>query len=115
MADGTWRLRPEQLQFPCEFSRMRAYGRTNFSTAAMIVPVILCGGSGTRLWPLSTPEKPKQFLSLVTERSLFQETLLRLRGLPDLGDPIVVCNEAHRDLVAGQLEEIGHRCDPDGR
>jgi mannose-1-phosphate guanylyltransferase/mannose-6-phosphate isomerase len=73
----------------------------------MIIPVILSGGSGTRLWPLSTPEKPKQFLALVNERTLFQETLLRLAGLPGLADPIVVCNESHRALVAGQLDEIG--------
>lgn len=73
----------------------------------MIIPVILSGGSGTRLWPLSTPEKPKQFLSLVSERTLFQETLLRLHGIDDLADPIVVCNEAHRFLVAEQLREIG--------
>ncbi|HUF74593.1 MAG TPA: sugar phosphate nucleotidyltransferase [Gammaproteobacteria bacterium] len=73
----------------------------------MIVPVILCGGSGTRLWPLSTPEMPKQFLSLVSERSLFQETLLRLDGLAGLGNPIVVCNALHRGLVADQLAEIG--------
>lgn len=73
----------------------------------MIVPIILSGGSGTRLWPLSTPEKPKQFLPLVTERTLFQETLLRLDGLPELAEPIVVCNESHRFLVAEQLREIG--------
>lgn len=58
------------------------------------------------MWPLSTPDRPKQFLSLVSERSLFQETLLRLAGLPDLADPIIVCNEAHRFLVAEQLSEI---------
>jgi mannose-1-phosphate guanylyltransferase/mannose-6-phosphate isomerase len=73
----------------------------------MIVPIILSGGSGTRLWPLSTPEKPKQFLPLVGERTLFQETLLRLEGLPGLGGSIVVCNEAHRFLVAEQLRELG--------
>jgi mannose-1-phosphate guanylyltransferase/mannose-1-phosphate guanylyltransferase/mannose-6-phosphate isomerase len=73
----------------------------------MIIPVILSGGSGTRLWPLSTPEKPKQFLPLVSERTLFQETLSRLDGLPGLAAPIVVCNEAHRFLVAEQLREIG--------
>ena len=72
----------------------------------MIIPVILSGGSGTRLWPLSTPEKPKQFLPLVTDRTMFQETLLRLKGLPGLADPIIVCNEMHRFLVAEQLREI---------
>jgi mannose-1-phosphate guanylyltransferase/mannose-6-phosphate isomerase len=72
----------------------------------MIIPVILCGGSGTRLWPLSTPDRPKQFLPLVSERTLFQETLLRLAGLTGLGPPIVVCNAAHRMLVATQLRSI---------
>lgn len=86
----------------------------------MIVPVVLSGGSGTRLWPLSTPERPKQFLPLVSERTLFQETLLRLAGLDELAAPIVVCNEAHRFLVAEQLRETGVRAgaivlEPDGR
>jgi mannose-1-phosphate guanylyltransferase/mannose-6-phosphate isomerase len=86
----------------------------------MLIPVILAGGSGTRLWPLSTPDKPKQFLRLVSDRSLFQETLSRLEGLPGLGDPIIVCNEAHRELVAGQLDEVGIRAravllEPEGR
>jgi mannose-1-phosphate guanylyltransferase/mannose-6-phosphate isomerase len=86
----------------------------------MIIPVILSGGSGTRLWPLSTPEKPKQFLPLVTDKTLFQETLLRLNGIPELADPIVVCNEAHRFLVAEQLREIGAKAEaivlePEGR
>jgi len=86
----------------------------------MIIPVILSGGSGTRLWPLSTPEKPKQFLALVTERTLFQETLLRLEGLSGLADPIIVCNEAHRSLVVEQLKEINATAlaivlEPEGR
>jgi mannose-1-phosphate guanylyltransferase/mannose-6-phosphate isomerase len=86
----------------------------------MIVPIVLSGGSGTRLWPLSTPEKPKQFLALVSDRTLFQETVLRLEGIPGLGDPVVVCNAAHRELVAGQLREIGVRAraivlEPEGR
>lgn len=70
-----------------------------------IVPVILSGGAGTRLWPLSVPECPKQFLPLVSERTMIQETLLRLQGL-ETASPVVICNEAHRFLVAQQLEEI---------
>ena len=73
----------------------------------MIIPIVLSGGSGTRLWPLSTPERPKQFLPLVGERSLFQETILRLDGVPGLAPPIVVCNASHRPLVNEQLGEIG--------
>jgi len=72
----------------------------------MIVPVILSGGAGTRLWPLSRELYPKQLLPLVGERTMLQETLLRLEGLADLAAPLVVCNEAHRFLVAEQLRAI---------
>jgi mannose-1-phosphate guanylyltransferase/mannose-6-phosphate isomerase len=72
-----------------------------------ITPVILSGGSGTRLWPLSRQLRPKQLLPLVTERTLLQDTLLRVRSLGSRVEPsIVVCNEAHRFLVAEQLREI---------
>jgi mannose-1-phosphate guanylyltransferase/mannose-6-phosphate isomerase len=67
--------------------------------------VILCGGSGTRLWPLSRELFPKQLLSLVSESSLLQDTVARLSGLAS--DPIVVCNDEHRFLVADQLREAG--------
>jgi mannose-1-phosphate guanylyltransferase / mannose-6-phosphate isomerase len=73
----------------------------------MLYPVILSGGSGTRLWPLSRTALPKQFLPLVSERTLFQETLLRLEGVPDMAAPLVVCNNEHRFLAAEQLHEIG--------
>jgi mannose-1-phosphate guanylyltransferase/mannose-6-phosphate isomerase len=63
---------------------------------AVIVPVILSGGAGTRLWPLSRELYPKQFLPLVSERTMMQETALRSLGLPDVAAPVVVCNEAHR-------------------
>jgi mannose-1-phosphate guanylyltransferase/mannose-1-phosphate guanylyltransferase/mannose-6-phosphate isomerase len=69
-----------------------------------IVPVILCGGTGTRLWPLSRESYPKQFLPLVGERTMLQETVLRALG-PDFAPPIAVCNEAHRFLVAEQLRD----------
>jgi mannose-1-phosphate guanylyltransferase/mannose-6-phosphate isomerase len=72
-----------------------------------LVPVILSGGSGTRLWPLSRPERPKQLLPLVTERTLLQDTLARTQGLPGVTAPIVICNEAHRFLVAEQLRDLG--------
>jgi len=73
----------------------------------LIVPVILSGGSGTRLWPLSRKAKPKQFLRLVGDHSLFQESVLRARALAGpVGAPLVVCNEDHRFLVAEQLREI---------
>jgi mannose-1-phosphate guanylyltransferase/mannose-6-phosphate isomerase len=73
-----------------------------------IVPVILSGGSGTRLWPLSRESQPKQFLSLVSEHSLFQDTLLRTQNLARSATAaIVVCNEGHRFLVAEQSRAIG--------
>jgi mannose-1-phosphate guanylyltransferase/mannose-6-phosphate isomerase len=100
-----------------------------------IVPVILSGGSGTRLWPLSRELTPKQLLALVTRRTLLQDTVLRAQGLAgqgaggaaeaaeakeaakeigaadaadrlDVAAPMVICNEAHRFLVAEQLREI---------
>ena len=70
----------------------------------MIVPVILSGGSGTRLWPLSRKLYPKQFLALINETSLFQDTITRL---PEgVSDPIIICNEEHRFIVAEQLRQI---------
>jgi mannose-1-phosphate guanylyltransferase len=68
--------------------------------------VILAGGSGTRLWPLSREHWPKQFLSLLGPDTMLQQTLQRLHGL-DCAPPIVICNEAHRFLAAEQLRQIG--------
>lgn len=73
----------------------------------MLVPVILSGGAGTRLWPLSRELYPKQLLRLVAERTMLQETVARTEGLPGLARPIVVCNENHRFMVAEQLRELG--------
>ena len=72
-----------------------------------IVPVILSGGSGTRLWPLSRKEYPKQYLPLVGDNTMLQETILRLNGLDNLTDPIIICNADHRFLVAEQCQQIG--------
>jgi len=73
----------------------------------MIVPVILSGGAGTRLWPLSRELYPKQLLPLVGDRTMLQDTALRLSGLADRNAPLVVCNEAHRFMVAEQLRQSG--------
>ena len=73
----------------------------------MIVPVILSGGCGTRLWPLSRELYPKQLLPLVNDATLLQETQLRLNGLQNLAEPLVVCNESHRFMVAEQLRQAG--------
>jgi mannose-1-phosphate guanylyltransferase/mannose-6-phosphate isomerase len=75
----------------------------------MLVPVILSGGAGTRLWPLSRELYPKQLLPLISKQTMLQETVQRLQGL-DIAAPTVVANEAHRFLVAEQLREIG--CTP---
>ncbi|MGD9952523.1 MAG: mannose-1-phosphate guanylyltransferase/mannose-6-phosphate isomerase [Burkholderiales bacterium] len=71
--------------------------------------MILCGGSGSRLWPMSRRLLPKQFLPLAGSRTLFQETVLRTRGLAGAGAPIVVTNTEQRFLAADQLAEIGVR------
>lgn len=67
-------------------------------------PIVLSGGSGTRLWPLSTPDVPKQFRGLISDRSLFGLTLERLRQIPNLASAIVVTGERHRDLVEAEVE-----------
>jgi len=72
-----------------------------------IIPVILSGGSGTRLWPLSRKQYPKQYLPLAEEQTMLQATLQRLEGLENLADPIIICNIEHRFLVAEQLQKIG--------
>lgn len=71
---------------------------------AQIFPVIMSGGSGTRLWPLSRKHYPKQFLKLIGENTMLQETALRMTGYEE---PIIVCNESHRFIVAEQLQEVG--------
>jgi mannose-1-phosphate guanylyltransferase/mannose-6-phosphate isomerase len=86
----------------------------------MLIPVILSGGAGTRLWPLSRELYPKQFLPLTGERTMIQETVLRAAGLQAMAAPIVVCNEAHRFMVAEQLQQIGVKpqailLEPEGR
>ena len=73
----------------------------------MLHPVILSGGSGSRLWPLSRQNLPKQFLSLIGDQSLFQETVLRANALAAAQPPVTVCSEDHRFLVGEQLQAIG--------
>ena len=73
----------------------------------MILPVILSGGSGTRLWPLSRRERPKQLLPLLSQRSLLQDTVLRLDALgEECVPPLIICNESHRAEITEQLAEI---------
>ncbi len=86
---------------------MQKHSDVELKGSVPFIPVILSGGAGTRLWPLSRELYPKQFLPLVGERTMIQETALRTAGLPGLSGPIVVCNEAHRFLVAEQLRQVG--------
>jgi mannose-1-phosphate guanylyltransferase/mannose-6-phosphate isomerase len=75
----------------------------------MIQPVILCGGSGTRLWPLSREFHPKPLHAVNGERTLLQQTAARCLGLQGCAEPLLVCNEAHRFLVQAQLARMGAR------
>jgi mannose-1-phosphate guanylyltransferase/mannose-6-phosphate isomerase len=77
-----------------------------------VKPVILSGGSGTRLWPLSRQLYPKQLLPLVSNQTLLQDTITRLENFPSVSDTVtVICNDAHRFLVAEQLREINVKAD----
>ena len=72
----------------------------------MLIPVILSGGSGTRMWPLSRSAYPKQFLPLVGEKTMLQQTALRIHDMPDLAAPIIISNAEQRFIVAEQLRAI---------
>jgi len=76
-----------------------------------IVPLIMCGGAGTRLWPLSRENRPKQFINLFGERSTFQETILRVSDSKLFGRPIIVTGAVYRTQVLEQLAEIGCEAD----
>ncbi len=72
-----------------------------------ITPIILSGGSGTRLWPMSTPERPKQFLALTSDKTMFQMTLDRTKPGDQFGNPIIIANARHREIIEKQLAEAG--------
>ena len=74
-----------------------------------ITPVILCGGTGTRLWPLSRATYPKQYWALAGdgEETLLQQTHQRLKGIAALQPPLLICNEDHRFIVAEQRRQVG--------
>ena len=86
----------------------------------MILPVLMAGGSGTRLWPLSREQYPKQFLKLLNERSLLQNTALRVARVEESAPPLVIGGDAHRFVIAEQMREIGFdqatvMLEPEGR
>ncbi len=84
-----------------------------------VYPVIMCGGSGTRLWPASRPARPKQFVPLTGARSSFQDTVLRVIGLTDAAPPLIVAGIAHQASILAQLTELGVEgmllLEPEGR
>jgi len=80
---------------------------TDEAPTRQIYPVLLCGGSGTRLWPLSRTAYPKQLLPLLSDRTMLQETAARTTDDPLFGPPLIIANTEHRFLIAEQLAEIG--------
>ncbi|MBS3808840.1 MAG: mannose-1-phosphate guanylyltransferase/mannose-6-phosphate isomerase [Desulfobacterales bacterium] len=72
----------------------------------MIIPVILAGGSGTRLWPMSRELYPKQLLKLTGNHTMFQQTLLRVCGMDNVSEPLVICSKKHRHSIARQLRDV---------
>lgn len=75
----------------------------------MIIPVIMSGGSGSRLWPQSRSLYPKQFLPLVNDQTMLQNTASRLDGLDSVSAPLIIANEEHRFLVAEQIRQMGRQ------
>jgi mannose-1-phosphate guanylyltransferase/mannose-6-phosphate isomerase len=103
-----------------QFSVSTNISGTDKDNTMTIYPVILCGGSGSRLWPLSREHYPKPLLPLTSGQTLLQETAVRLDDLQGLGDAIYVCNEEHRFLVADQVAQLGRKpatiiLEPEGR
>ncbi|MGH7022566.1 MAG: sugar phosphate nucleotidyltransferase [Caulobacteraceae bacterium] len=84
-----------------------------------VYPVILCGGVGSRLWPESTPARPKAFLALTGSNTLLQETALRVARIESAAPPIVVASAAHASEVRGEFSDIRTSCEvitePGGR
>lgn len=88
--------------------------------SSWVVPVILCGGSGKRLWPVSRKSNPKQFQRLYSKNSLLQETILRADSIDELANPLLICNGDHKFLISEQLDEVGMSplavmCEPSSR
>src|SRR5437588_2047918 len=86
--------------------------RGNIGRARMIHPVILSGGSGTRLWPMSRTLYPKQLLALFGHESLLQQAARRVAGRDGFAPPLIVANEEHRFIIAEQLRETGIEAQP---
>src|SRR5262245_25777875 len=89
----------------------RSRRRHGGAVTGRIIPLVMCGGAGTRLWPASREGRPKQFMPLMGSRSTFQETVLRVGDPSVFGRPIIITNGAYRFLVAEQLAAIGVEAD----
>jgi mannose-1-phosphate guanylyltransferase/mannose-6-phosphate isomerase len=95
----------------CSETKPRDHPTINGCSNGPVIPVVLCGGAGARLWPASRASRPKQFISLIGNCSTFQSALLRIAGSPVFGRPLVIANHDHRFLVAEQLAEISLKAD----
>ena len=93
----------------CEACVDQISNPTEASAMISVTPVILSGGAGTRLWPLSTDNRPKQFHAIATEKTLFQEAVLRIesRGALTVTDPAIICAEPHLGFVLEELRAVG--------
>src|SRR5690348_4881173 len=89
----------------------REHSALNGRSNGEVIPVVLCGGAGARLWPASRASRPKQFIPLVGNRSTFQSALLRVAESSVFGRPLVIANHDHRFLVAEQLAELSLTAD----
>src|SRR5664280_1971662 len=102
---------PSRMGFAILLRGIAATTRFEAPMDRRIVPLIMCGGAGTRLWPASREDHPKQFLPLFGVRSTFQDTLLRVSEATLFERPIVITNKAYRFMVLEQLAEIGRDAD----
>lgn len=89
------------------YAKRAKNGRHIKGSSVKITPVILSGGGGTRLWPMSTPQTPKQFLALTAQETMFQLTVQRVMDRSRFAAPVIVANAAHADVVEAQLTAIG--------
>lgn len=102
--------------------RRRDWGPRGSAGVGMsrIYPIVLSGGAGSRLWPISRIQMPKQLLPLISKRTLLQDTVMRLNGVDRIMPPVVISNAIHRFIIAAQLQELGvkptiHVLEPVGR
>src|SRR3981189_952875 len=102
---------PSRMAFAILSRGIATITRSEAPMDRRIIPLIMCGGAGTRLWPASREVRPKQFLPLFGPRSPFQDTLIRVSDAALFERPIVITNDAYRFMVLEQLAEIGLEAD----